>query len=126
MIDINNVYPSAANWIASSDPSGGTSGRANSVCYDNPDEELPYMKAHYIDKFGNAEIAFSKNMDASSVNGIVLINNAPNFCFVALESYPLSDHLSASKDLSIAAIDADLSFSVNIVGFRCISGNSIY
>ena len=126
VIDINNVYPSAANWIASNDPSGGTPGRANSVCYDNPDEELPYMKAHYIDKFGNAEIAFSKNMDASSVNGIDLINNAPNFSSVSLDSYPLSDHLSAFKDLQMEEIDEDLLFSVNIDGIRCISGNSIY
>ncbi len=64
-IDLDNRFPSAANWIASVDLSGGTPGAPNSVCERNPDTSSPYVASYRFDASARLHISFSKPMNGS-------------------------------------------------------------
>ncbi len=71
-IDANNLVEGALNWIASSDPSGGTPGRENSVAGNNPDITNPWVTEVKVVGDTQFEIAFSESMDSLA---LTLVSN---------------------------------------------------
>ena len=66
-IDPNNLVEGIENWIASSDPSGGTPGRANSVVANNPDIINPTVVEVKVVSTTEFEVGFSEPMDSLSI-----------------------------------------------------------
>lgn len=66
-IDPNNLVEGQANWMASSDPSGGTPGRANSVVASNPDVVNPRVVEVQVISTTVFEVGFSEPMDSLSI-----------------------------------------------------------
>jgi hypothetical protein len=66
-MDLSNLSGQASNWTASTDSSGGTPGRENSVVCVNPDAEAPVFTAIFVPSSTTLELNFSKFMDASSL-----------------------------------------------------------
>jgi hypothetical protein len=66
MIDAQNLCGAAGNWRASSDPSGGTPGRRNSVAAVSPDLQAPgLLRAWCIDSL-NIVAVFDESLDSIS------------------------------------------------------------
>ncbi|MDP4281019.1 MAG: lamin tail domain-containing protein [Bacteroidota bacterium] len=66
MIDPENPCGCAENWIASTNPSGGTPGTINSVNALNPDKEPPQIERLYPLNPGKIKVIFTESMDSTS------------------------------------------------------------
>ena len=126
VIDVENIYPSSKNWCASTDTSGGTPGRCNSVSYENPDNTRAYLISHHVDKEGNVQVVFSKNLDEQTLNRQQYLDQTPYFKDIYLGEYPLSNKVFAVKDLKEIYREESYLFSFDMDGLKCISGNEIY
>jgi hypothetical protein len=62
-IDPANVSNTDVNWSAATDPSGGTPGRANSICASNPDTTPPALRSVSFSEENGIDIVFSKPMN---------------------------------------------------------------
>ncbi|MET4083064.1 hypothetical protein ABIB40_003033 [Pedobacter sp. UYP30] len=77
LIDPKNVCTGIQNWAASSDASGGTPGRQNSIYRAQISSEIPkLLTANVVDSV-TVEIAFSKAVDSASASKLInyQINN---------------------------------------------------
>ena len=70
MIDTNNFCAGANNWIASTDPSGGTPGRVNSARTANPDTQAPALLRAELLTTTMLRLYFSEKLDSSSVGNL--------------------------------------------------------
>ncbi|WP_201985957.1 lamin tail domain-containing protein [Hymenobacter rubidus] len=66
MIDPNNYCAGANNWIASTDPSGGTPGRANSVRASNADTQAPTLLRAVALNATTVRAYFSEKLDSAA------------------------------------------------------------
>ena len=66
MIDFNNYCAGADNWTASSDPSGGTPGRPNSVRAANPDATAPTLLRAVALNATRVRLFFSEKLDSTA------------------------------------------------------------
>jgi hypothetical protein len=67
MIDSSNPCGCRDNWGPSKDASGGTPGRSNSICKDNPDDHSPGLLRAVISDSSRVEVTFSEAMDSISL-----------------------------------------------------------
>jgi hypothetical protein len=78
MIDVRNPCSGATNWKASTDASGGTPGKRNSVDANNPDQTPPRLLRTYSLDSVTIVAVFDEPLDslgAASVNKYSLSNN---------------------------------------------------
>ena len=66
MIDTNNYCAGASNWIASSDPIGGTPARANSARAANPDARAPTLLRAVALNATTVRAYFSEKLDSTT------------------------------------------------------------
>jgi Lamin Tail Domain len=66
MIDVKNPCGGITNWRASTDPSGGTPGRKNSVTADNKDVEAPALLRTYTIDSITIVAVFDESVDSLS------------------------------------------------------------
>jgi len=66
MIDVNNVCAGSSNWAASTDPSGGTPGRTNSVRAANPDTAPPTLLRAVALNATTVRLYFSEKLDSAA------------------------------------------------------------
>ncbi len=66
MIDTNNYCTGAANWTASTDPTGGTPGQANSVRAANPDAAAPTLLRALALNATTVRAYFSEKLDSTA------------------------------------------------------------
>lgn len=64
MIDPMNPCGCQENWIASTDPSGGTPGRANAVYAPQPDLSIPHLVRAFFKDSTSIQLLFSESMDS--------------------------------------------------------------
>lgn len=83
MIDTNNPCAGISNWIASTDPSGGTPGRKNSVDGTNKDDTSPQIIHAFAETASKIKLYFHESLDSLRA--------------VALANYSLDNGLTASK-----------------------------
>ena len=62
-IDLSNLSNTADNWSASTDASGGTPGKENSIRAIHPDTSLPTILSSNLLENNQVEVTFSKPMD---------------------------------------------------------------
>lgn len=67
LIDVNNPCGGIKNWIASTDPLGGTPGKKNSVYGTNPDITAPSVLRAYIQN-DTLNVIFDEPLKFSSIN----------------------------------------------------------
>ncbi|MBH8560039.1 lamin tail domain-containing protein [Hymenobacter negativus] len=77
MIDTNNFCAGASNWIASTDPLGGTPGRANSVRAANADAQAPALLRAELPATNTLRLTFSEKLDSASVSNVSRYTLAP-------------------------------------------------
>ncbi len=65
MLDPNNYCAGADNWRASTDPAGGTPGRANSVAANNPDNAPPTLLRAELSDPLTLRLTFSEKLDST-------------------------------------------------------------
>ncbi len=83
MMDINNPWAGVLNWTASTDPSGGTPGRKNSVDGINKDETSPQLIHAFAETASKIKLYFNESLDSLRA--------------VAMANYSLDNGLTASK-----------------------------
>ncbi|MDL2241555.1 lamin tail domain-containing protein [Bacteroidales bacterium OttesenSCG-928-L03] len=119
-IDLANLSHSADNWIASTDRTGGTPGKPNSVARANPDNTQPEILAYSV-KGNRVGIRFSKPMnrelllatDSYSIEGAMsIIGLAANF--------PQGTELEIELERDLQ--DGEL-FELTLTGLKDLSGN---
>jgi hypothetical protein len=66
MIDANNLCAGADNWRASTDASGGTPGRANSIRANNPDNAPPTLLRAELPDPLTLRLTFSEKLDSTA------------------------------------------------------------
>ena len=66
-IDPLNPCGEAGNWLASTDPSGGTPGRINSVNSSNPDRQNPNIARIGIQDPEHLLVSFTESMDSTAI-----------------------------------------------------------
>ena len=66
MIDTDNRCAGADNWTASTDPSGGTPGRANAVRAANPDRTVPALFRAVALDANSLRLTFSEKLDSAT------------------------------------------------------------
>jgi hypothetical protein len=77
MIDTNNFCAGASNWIASTDPVGGTPGRVNSVRAPNADALAPTLLRAELPGTNTLRLTFSEKLDSASVSNVARYTLAP-------------------------------------------------
>ncbi|MDB5267480.1 MAG: hypothetical protein JWP58_520 [Hymenobacter sp.] len=70
MIDTNNYCAGPSNWIASSNPSGGTPGRVNSARATNADTQAPTLLRAELPNATTLRLTFSEKLDSASVSNV--------------------------------------------------------
>jgi len=79
MKDEENFCGCFENWDASSDPSGGTPGRVNSIQTSLRDVVSPYMKMAFITDSSELQIEFSESIDSLSLSSLMAWELEPGF-----------------------------------------------
>nr|WP_262904552.1 lamin tail domain-containing protein [Hymenobacter lucidus] len=77
MIDTANPCGGAANWTASTDPSGGTPGRANSVRAANPDRTAPLLRRATVISATTIRLEFDEKLDSVTAANPALYSIQP-------------------------------------------------
>jgi hypothetical protein len=67
MIDANNPCGSISNWQASEDMKGGTPGKVNSVCRNNPDVLPPIISGIGVPDGFHVILGFSESIDSATL-----------------------------------------------------------
>ncbi len=89
LIDPLNPCGDASNWMASTDNSGGTPGRVNSVNAPNPDTHPPIISRVGINDATHITVWFSESCDSSSMSDKAIYtvdNGIGNPLLVSLQS----------------------------------------
>jgi len=120
--DLSNFSGAASNWTASTDVSGGTPGRINSVSAENPSLEAPFCSRLYVPSPNTIEIHFSGFMEVASLSNILnyavspentlVLSASPGFPDPRVVTLKLSDTL-----ISEATYELTLSGLYNLSGF---------
>jgi hypothetical protein len=123
MIDIQNLCGEAENWTASTDQSGGTPSRRNSVFASNPDVILPKVSNLSLvqNPSEQLQVSFTEKMDTLSI--------------LRVENYQLSNSLSVKSILLIdektirlildKKIEENLLYALSLENMKDCSGNLI-
>jgi hypothetical protein len=124
-IDSDNLVEGAENWIASSDPLGGTPGRENSVKEVNPDNKNPWITEIKVISETEIGIGFSEPMDSLSITlaDMYSVDKGVGAPLWAKTVGPKYTWVSLTFDNSIVSGEVyDICFDQAIVDF---SGNPI-
>lgn len=121
-IDTDNLSGDVQNWTSSTDISGGTPGKVNSVKKSNPDKVLPLLKRLYVLDSGLLELVFSKKMDMEWLKGInsFFFEDASN---IVIDSDPqIPAYRSVYLKLSDLIISGKI-YELSIKEMKDVSGN---
>ena len=69
-IDVNNLCGEGENWLASTNPSGGTAAAANSVAAPNPDTVAPELLSVFLVGTDTLILNFSRAMNLASLQNL--------------------------------------------------------
>ena len=120
LINPNDPCVSLSSYAASTDVSGSTPGRQNSVFDDTPDTESPTVQSCNFD--GSLTINFSEVMDAASLSsGVYSVSNGVTINTVTVAGeFPTAVHISFNE-----AIQQGILYTLTLSGVTDCSGNVI-
>jgi hypothetical protein len=118
---INPLHPcsNTNNWIASSNPIGGTPGTQNSVFNTAPDTQAPTIASVNIISTTEIKVLFSETMDSTS-----LANATYTFSGVISVTNIVVDANNQGVTLTLnPALDSSIVYTLTILGANDCSGN---
>ncbi|MDR1591513.1 MAG: lamin tail domain-containing protein [Prevotellaceae bacterium] len=118
-VDTDNLMNDLRNWHPSSDLTGGTPARQNSVARDNPDVLLPEITAVAFDAGNRFIIRFSKPMNDSLLSITANYYSEQVRITAAEPVTPKNDAVVISLDRTLPAGEEAL---ITVQGLECISG----
>ncbi len=116
------LCPAPENWTASTDPSGGTPGRQNSVFTNAPDTQAPSLLT--VETVSNAvlKLTFSETMDSLSLaNATYTISSGIS---VASKSIAPGNFREVTLNLS-PALSLGTTYSITVSGATDCAGNAV-
>ncbi|MBA2329989.1 MAG: lamin tail domain-containing protein [Flavisolibacter sp.] len=123
MIDVRNPCSGTTNWKASTDPSGGTPGKKNSVDAINPDKTPPRLLRTYSLDSVTIVAVFDEPLDslfAATINNYSISNN------IAINSASPVAPLFSTVILKLASpILPGTTYTLNVTNLHDCSGNVI-
>ncbi len=123
MIDDRNPCSGTTNWKASTDPSGGTPGKKNSVDAVNPDKTPPRLLRTYSLDSVTIVAVFDEPLDslfAATINNYSISNN------IAINSASPVPPLFSTVILKLASpILPGTTYTLNVTNLHDCSGNVI-
>ena len=120
---INPKHPcgNSSNWIASTDPSGGTPGIQNSVFDTTPDMIAPELMAANVLSSTQIQIVFNEIMDSASLANAGYIINAGITVTGIMVNPPFNEVvLTVNPGLSLSVL-----YTLTVTGTNDCSGNLI-
>ena len=95
-IDLTNRSNTSANWSASIHPTGGTSGKENSIKANNPDTDSPKIISSYTSENNSLIVNFSKPMNRKTLTDekTYMINHSDYQITNLQTNYPQGNELS--------------------------------
>lgn len=124
MMDATNPCVGAANWVATTDPSGGTPGKPNSVQARNPDGSAPRLISAIAKNATQLILLFDEPMDSTSLSrpGNYLLE--PDITIVAAQA---TDPLFQVAELVLdAPLQAGKIYTLRAVHLSDCKGNRIH
>lgn len=120
-LDTDNLANGSENWVASTDKSGGTPGRVNSVAMACPDETVAEVDYYYLLTPDTLVIRFSKSMDIASLmlNDNYTIYQGNSMIANTIPSVPDSKQVVLSLSDSLRMGDV---FELELTHLKDISG----
>ncbi|WP_143164237.1 lamin tail domain-containing protein [Hymenobacter daecheongensis] len=112
MIDTANPCGGAANWLASTDASGGTPGRANSVRAANADRTPPALRRATIISPTLLRLEFDEKLDSVQISAPALYSIQPALAVQSVRAVPY-DFRAVELTLA-AAVPANQLFTVTV------------
>jgi hypothetical protein len=120
-IDLSNLSGTGSNWTASTDASGGTPGRRNSVSAVNPALDVPLCTRLYVPEPNRVELHFSVSMQQSALANVLNYSILPASTLVLSASVPIPDTRVVLLQLSDTLVSGTL-YQLNLNGLESLSG----
>ena len=120
-IDLSNLSGLCSNWTASTDASGGTPGRENSVSAVNPAVEEPLCTRLYVPAPNTVEIHFSEFMQLNSLSNILNYTVSPQITMVLSATVPFPDTRVVTLRLSDTLV-SETAYQLSLNGLHNLSG----
>lgn len=125
MIDPDNPCGHAGNWCESTDPSGGTPGRVNSVNAGNPDIQKPELLRASLGQDSSVILYFSEDMDSISLMD-PLNYYASQGLFHPVKADPIGPAFSTASLFFPGSLNSALTYSVTVLtSLKDCVGNSL-
>lgn len=122
MTDTHNPCTGISNWKASTDNSGGTPGRKNSVDAVNKDLASPQIKNKYLKDNITVILQFDEPLDST------LAANKNNYSLnpaLTINSVSVSSTGFSEVEIKTAALSPSLVYQISITGLKDCAGNEI-
>ena len=119
--DLSNFSGTASNWTASTDPSGGTPGRINSVSAENSSVEVPFVTRIYVPAPNILEIHFSGFIQPASLTNILNYSVSPLNTLVISASIALPEVRVVTLQLSDTLVSEGV-YELSLSGLYDLSG----
>lgn len=119
--DLSNFSGVGNNWTASSDVSGGTPGRMNSVSAENPSLEVPFCSRLYVPSPNTIEIHFSEFMEGASLKNSLSYAVSPSTTLVLSASPGFPDTRVVTLKLSDTLVSETV-YGLTLSGLYNLSG----
>lgn len=121
MIDTNNSCSGLSNWKASTNSSGGTPGKKNSVDAINRDDKLPVVKNIYAKDNTTIVLQFDEPVDSANAAGITHYSLTPSTSVVSV-SISSIDFTQGEIKLNTGLAPATI-YTIRISGIKDCAGN---
>ena len=122
MSDMRNPCSGASNWLASTDPSGGSPGRNNAVARDNPDLQPPGLSGAYVSDSLTLLLFFDEPVPLKEGTPQIQLADytGSSLSVHTLEPFHKWVEVGLSKPLERNTI-----YTISVTGFRDCAGNLI-
>lgn len=123
MIDTRNPCSGMSNWKASTDASGGTPGRKNSVDGVNNDQTPPALQNAYL--LDNTTIILTFNEPLDSLSGAAIGNYSLTPSIPVVSASPLGPTFSQVQLKLGAPLSASTVYTITVTGVTDCKGNAM-
>jgi hypothetical protein len=123
MIDAKNPCAGSTNWRASTNPAGGTPGKANSIAANNRDQTPPQISSAFASNANTISLTFNEPLDSSRAAGATysVSNGIGNGTFQSA----FAPDFSQIQFVTTNALQTGTIYTVTVTGATDCAGNAI-
>lgn len=121
LIDPSNVCDQKSNWAVSTDPKGGTPGKANSVLSSKPDLSSPILVKAVVVGPTTVKVTWNELIDSSTLATLPI--SLPTGFQIISQEIPASDYSSLQFSFS-PALEPNQTLSISLGVIRDCAGNT--